>query len=267
MQNCLCFLLSSSILFHPLFNWSIINYLAQPYPLPLSLRLPYLVLFQVANSMDVACAACEALGTLVSSAGAQGIKDFDKSWGEGVLNKSIKTHWLNPHAASTCCLAILKILPSYNILINMSPPVSLCDHFEGEGIPSELIKMIQWHFWNAEFVGLALRLLADFARIPLSQSLNLMSKTKGMIFVFCFVLFSLISSDVLQMILISSYHTYTYRALTLTLTTTPLIALLYLGFMPLMIRVSEHYKGKPAGKTCEELYDLFFREEMPGSKR
>ena len=148
--------------------------------------------------MDVACAACEALGTLVSSAGKQGITDFDKSWGEGVLNKSIKTHWLNPYAASTCTLAILKILPSWTILRDKSPPVSLIDHFEGEGIPYELIKMLQWHFWNADVVALVLRLLVDFARIPLSQSLHLMAKTKGTnLFVCLFVCsFSLLLSEV-----------------------------------------------------------------------
>ena len=126
------------------------------------------------NSVDVAVPVCEALGTLVSSAGKKGIEDFDKSWGEGVITKSIKTHWLDPYAAATCCLAIIKILPSHIYL-----KTSLCDHFEGEGIPYELLKMIQWHFWNADVVGLALRVLVDFSRIPGSQSLNLMSKTKG----------------------------------------------------------------------------------------
>ena len=38
-----------------------------------------------------------------------------------------------------------------------------------------------------------------------------------------------------------------------------------LGFMPLMVRVSEYYRDKPAGKICNELYDLFFREEAIGN--
>ena len=38
--------------------------------------------------------------------------------------------------------------------------------------------------------------------------------------------------------------------------------------MPLMIRVCEYYKDKPAVfKICAELYDLFFREEMPGNQK